>query len=199
MGVSAERGPAQAERGDCPTIVSYFIVMVPDEYGSSFFFWIRVFLSDCRRCCRLNLCNIGSGLDAQQRSRHLRSNRIVPARILSSRPPPSPQAFQRHLSGLLWFSLVGCLAPIPFYFLARRFPLSFYRYINVPVFFAGLGPMPPAYGITYISWVCGFIFNFVVRRFHFRWLWLMRYNYPAALDSELALSMITIFFALGLF
>jgi OPT family small oligopeptide transporter len=102
-------------------------------------------------------------------------------------------------SGLLWFLLVGFLAPIPFFFLARRFPLSFYRYINIPVFFAGLSSIPPASGINYVSWVLfGFIFNFVIRRFHFRW-W-MRYNYilSAALDSGLALSMVTIFFSLGL-
>jgi hypothetical protein len=100
---------------------------------------------------------------------------------------------------LLWFFLIGILAPIPFYFLARRFPLSFYRYINIPVFFAGLGAMPPASGINYVSWVLwGFVFNFVVRRFHFRW-W-MRYNYilSAALDSGFALSLLIIFFALGL-
>jgi len=102
-------------------------------------------------------------------------------------------------SALLWFFLIGILAPIPFYFLARRFPLSFYRYINIPVFFAGLGAMPPASGINYVSWVLwGFVFNFVVRRFHFRW-W-MRYNYilSAALDSGFALSLLIIFFALGL-
>lgn len=102
-------------------------------------------------------------------------------------------------SSLLWFILVGFFAPIPFYFLARRFPLSFYRYINIPVFFAGLGAIPPASGINYVSWVMvGFIFNFVIRRFYFRW-W-MRYNYilSAALDSGLALSAITIFFSLGL-
>jgi len=102
-------------------------------------------------------------------------------------------------SGLLWFFLVGFLAPIPFFFLARRFPLSFYRYINIPVFFAGLSAIPPASGLNYISWVFfGFIFNFVIRRYHFRW-W-MRYNYitSAALDSGLILCLLTVFFALGL-
>jgi OPT family small oligopeptide transporter len=102
-------------------------------------------------------------------------------------------------SPLLWFLLVGFLGPVPFYFLARRFPLSFYRYINIPVFFAGLGAMPPASGINYVSWVLfGFLFNFVIRRLYFRW-W-MRYNYilSAALDSGLALCTLTIFFTLGL-
>jgi len=77
--------------------------------------------------------------------------------------------------------------------------LSWWRYINVPVFFAGLGAMPPASGINFISWtLCGFIFNYVIRRFHFRW-W-MRYNYilSAALDAGVAMSMIVVFFSLGL-
>jgi OPT family oligopeptide transporter len=102
-------------------------------------------------------------------------------------------------SGLLWFFPIGILSPIPFYFLARRYPLSWWRYINVPVFFAGLGAMPPASGINYISWVlCGFIFNYLIRRFHFRW-W-MRYNYilSAALDAGVAIGMIVVFFTLGL-
>jgi OPT family small oligopeptide transporter len=102
-------------------------------------------------------------------------------------------------SGLLWFFPVGILAPIPFYFLARRYPLSFYRYVNIPVFFAGLAAMPPASGINYASWVLtGFIFNYVIRRFHFRW-W-MRYNYilSAALDAGVAFGMVVVFFGLGL-
>ncbi|KAF9015044.1 OPT oligopeptide transporter protein-domain-containing protein [Cyathus striatus] len=102
-------------------------------------------------------------------------------------------------SPLLWFFLVGTLAPIPFYFLARRFPLSFWRYINIPVFFAGLGAIPPGTGINYISWaVTGFLFNYVIRRYHFRW-W-MRYNYilSAALDAGVALAIIVIFFCLQL-
>ncbi|EAU93222.2 glutathione transporter [Coprinopsis cinerea okayama7 len=100
-------------------------------------------------------------------------------------------------SGLLWFFLVGAILPIPFYFLARRFPLSIWRYINIPIFFASLGAMPPASGINYISWaLTGFIFNYVIRRFHFRW-W-MRYNYilSAALDAGLGIGMIIVFFTL---
>jgi hypothetical protein len=57
--------------------------------------------------------------------------------------------------------------------------------------------MPPASGINYISWLLtGFIFNYCIRRFRFRW-W-MRYNYilSAALDGGVALSMATVFFTL---
>ena len=97
-------------------------------------------------------------------------------------------------AGLLLFFPIGILLPIPFYFLARRYPLSFWRYINIPVFFAGLGAMPPASGINYISWaLTGFIFNYLIRKFHFRW-W-MRYNYilSAALDAGSAIAGILLF------
>jgi hypothetical protein len=97
----------------------------------------------------------------------------------------------------MWFFLIGAAAPIPFYFLARRFPLSFWRYINIPVFFAGVSAMPPATGINYSSWIMtGFVFQWWMRRFHFRW-W-MRYNYilSAALDAGVAIGFIAIFFML---
>lgn len=67
----------------------------------------------------------------------------------------------------------------------------------MPVFFAGLGQLPPATGINYSSWaMVGCFFQWFMRRFHFRW-W-MRYNYilSAALDSGIALSLIFIFFCL---
>ncbi|RDB28960.1 Glutathione transporter 1 [Hypsizygus marmoreus] len=100
-------------------------------------------------------------------------------------------------SALCWFFAVGGLLPLPFYLLARRYPLSFWRYINVPVGLAGLGALPPATGINYASWaIVGFIFNYFIRRYHFRW-W-MRYNYilSAALDAGVVIALIVIFFAI---
>jgi hypothetical protein len=97
---------------------------------------------------------------------------------------------------LLYFFLIGAILPVPFYLLARRYPLSFWRYINIPVFFAGIQGIPPATGINYASWaLTGFVFNFLIRRYHFRW-W-MRYNYilSAALDAGVALSIVVVFFA----
>ncbi|OBZ80073.1 Glutathione transporter 1 [Grifola frondosa] len=98
---------------------------------------------------------------------------------------------------ILWFFLLGAILPIPFYFLARRYPLSYFRYVNFPVFFAGLGSMPPATGINYSSWaMVGAFFQWFMRRFHFRW-W-MRYNYilSAALDTGVAVGLILVFFFL---
>jgi hypothetical protein len=99
----------------------------------------------------------------------------------------------------MWFFLVGALAPIPFYFLARRFPLSIWRYVNMPIFFAGVAAIPIANPMNYAAWgITGYIFNYVLRRHRFRW-W-MRYNYilSAALDAGVALATIFIFFVLQL-
>ncbi|KAF7320173.1 OPT oligopeptide transporter [Mycena kentingensis (nom. inval.)] len=100
-------------------------------------------------------------------------------------------------NALLYGFLFGFLAPIPFYYLARRYPLSIFRYVNIPVFCGGIGAVPAAPIFAYAAWgLTGFIFNFVIRRRHFRW-WL-RYNYilSAALDAGVAIALIIIFFAL---
>ncbi|KAJ7693632.1 glutathione transporter [Mycena rosella] len=112
---------------------------------------------------------------------------IGPARLFSAGGMYNP---------LLYGFLFGALAPIPFYYLARRYPLSYWRYINIPVFCGGVGAIPAASAYNYAAWaLTGFIFNFVVRRRHFRW-W-MRYNYilSAALDAGVALCLIVMFFA----
>ncbi|KAJ7098653.1 OPT oligopeptide transporter [Mycena belliarum] len=112
---------------------------------------------------------------------------IGPARLFSAGGMYNP---------LLYGFLFGALAPIPFYYLARRYPLSYWRYVNIPVFCGGVGAIPAASAYNYAAWaLTGFVFNFVVRRRHFRW-W-MRYNYilSAALDAGVALSILVIFFA----
>ncbi|KAJ6486438.1 OPT oligopeptide transporter protein-domain-containing protein [Mycena vitilis] len=64
---------------------------------------------------------------------------------------------------LLYGFLFGAIAPIPFYFLARRYPLSYWRYINIPVFCGGVGSIPAASAYNYAAWaVTGFVFNFVI-------------------------------------
>jgi len=115
---------------------------------------------------------------------------VGPARLFS--------VGQRY-DAILIFFLIGAILPIPFYILARRYPLSLWRYINIPVFFASPNAMPPASGINYSSWaLVGFIFNFLIRRYRLRW-W-MRYNYilSAALDAGVAISMVLIFFTVML-
>jgi OPT oligopeptide transporter protein len=87
--------------------------------------------------------------------------------------------------------------PIPFYYLARRYPRSHWRYVNIPVATIAAASVPPLSGINIISWVLvGFFFQFYMRRHHFRW-W-MRYNYllSSALDAGVIIGLVVIFFTL---
>lgn len=102
-------------------------------------------------------------------------------------------------SPMLWFFLVGAIAPFITYFMTKRYPRSLWRYVNMPIIFAGSGMIPPATALNYLSWgTVGFIFNKFIRN---RWRgWWMHYNYvtSAGMDTGLALSTIIIFFCLTL-
>lgn len=54
--------------------------------------------------------------------------------------------------GLQWFWLVGAVAPVFVWLLARRSPRSFWRYIHVPLILGGSGFLPPATTYIYL-WV----------------------------------------------
>jgi hypothetical protein len=99
----------------------------------------------------------------------------------------------------VWFFIIGALAPIPFYFLARRYPRSPWRYVHIPVALVGFDAVPPLTGLNFTSWfMVGFIFQWFMRRFHFRW-W-MRYNYllSTGLDFGVLFGLVVIFFTLQL-
>src|SRR5258708_1575918 len=112
----------------------------------------------------------------------------------------------RHIFGsggmyrpLLWFFLIGALAPAIPWALAKRFPEKkhWFKYINMPVIFMGTGNIPPATAVNYIpASIVGFIFNYVIRRRKFDW-W-SKYNYvlSAGLDSGVAISSVLIYFIL---
>ncbi|KAF8525148.1 OPT oligopeptide transporter [Hysterangium stoloniferum] len=101
--------------------------------------------------------------------------------------------------GALWFFFIGAVLPIPFYYAAKRWPTSIFKYINIPIFFFGPAIIPPASGVNIASWaLVGFIFQSWIRRTHFRW-W-MRFNYilSAALDAGVAVGVLLVFFSLQL-
>lgn len=102
-------------------------------------------------------------------------------------------------ASLQWFWLVGALAPVATWLIARRWPKSFWRYINMPVIFGGAGALPPATVYIYLCWgMVGTFFNYFIKRRYTGW-WL-QYNYilSAALDCGLILSTLLIFFTLYL-
>jgi OPT family oligopeptide transporter len=50
---------------------------------------------------------------------------------------------------MLFFFLIGAVAPIPFYILARRYPNGRWKYINTTLFFFSTASIPPATAIKY--------------------------------------------------
>ncbi|KAF9071482.1 OPT oligopeptide transporter protein-domain-containing protein, partial [Rhodocollybia butyracea] len=97
---------------------------------------------------------------------------------------------------LLYFFLIGGIAPFISWIINKRYPNSFFQYIN-PVIFNGTQLLPPATGINYVPWaIVGFIFQYVIRRRNFSWWTKYNYVLSAALDSGLAMSVIFIYFTL---
>ncbi|OLL23475.1 Sexual differentiation process protein isp4 [Neolecta irregularis DAH-3] len=99
---------------------------------------------------------------------------------------------------LLYFLLLGALAPIIVHFFAKRFAKNWMHMIYTPLFFGAL-LVPPLTARNYISWsVVGFIFNYVVKR---RFLsWWSKYNYvlSAALDTSMLFAALAIFLCTSL-
>jgi OPT family small oligopeptide transporter len=110
---------------------------------------------------------------------------IGPSRIFSA-----GHLYYGTLSGFI----IGVVLPIPGWFLARKYPNRWYKYINWPIILGGVGQVPPATGYNFTMWgLIGFIFQYVVRRRYFNW-W-SKYNYvlSAALDSGTSLSIFIAF------
>ncbi|ROW13878.1 hypothetical protein VPNG_03634 [Cytospora leucostoma] len=102
-------------------------------------------------------------------------------------------------SSLQWFWLLGAVTPILAWFLARKYPMSMWRYVHIPLLFGGSGYLPPATVYIYLCWgLVGIVFNWYIKRRMNGW-WL-RYNYitSAALDTGLIVSTIIVFFGLYL-
>ena len=102
-------------------------------------------------------------------------------------------------NGLMYFFIAGAISPPFFYMLARMFPKSNFRYVNMPLIFGGSGMIPPATTINYTTWgIVGFVFNKVIKNKYRGW-W-SNYNYltSAGLDTGLAICTILIFLTLQL-
>ncbi|TVY43677.1 Glutathione transporter [Lachnellula subtilissima] len=101
-------------------------------------------------------------------------------------------------SGIMYFFIIGPVVTLLVWLVYRRYPNSWVRYINVPIFFNAAGNIPPANTTQYSLWfIFGFLFNHLIRRRAFAW-W-KRYNYllQAAMDTGTALATIIIFFCLS--
>jgi hypothetical protein len=89
--------------------------------------------------------------------------------------------------------------PIIIYLIAGTFPRSKARFVSAPIFFSGMGQLPPAIPLSYLSWsLVEFAFQKFIRNRYRGW-W-MRFNYitSAGLDVGLAIATIVIIAALNL-
>ena len=86
--------------------------------------------------------------------------------------------------GLVFFFLVGVLAPLFQWILHKKFGIGFLKYINFPAAFYSASHIPPATPVNYTLFVfiC-FIFNYIIRRRHFDW-WA-KYNCESLRDESL--------------
>ncbi|KAK7276982.1 hypothetical protein RIF29_18131 [Crotalaria pallida] len=99
---------------------------------------------------------------------------------------------------LNWFFLIGMLAPVPVWLLARKFPNhKWIELINMPIIFGGAGGIPPARPVNYIMWgAAGIFFNFYVYRKFKAWWARHTYILAAALDAGIAFTGVLLYFAL---
>ncbi|KAH6897285.1 OPT oligopeptide transporter protein-domain-containing protein [Thelonectria olida] len=102
-------------------------------------------------------------------------------------------------SGLFLFFIIGAVAPIIFYFAAKKWPKSPAKYLMAPLIFGGAGAIPPATPLNYLSWgMVGFVFQFWIKKRHFKWWSRLNFLTSSALDLGLALATLVIFFAFTL-
>ena len=97
-----------------------------------------------------------------------------------------------------WWFLLGAVAPLPVYALARIYPdKKWIKLINVPVILGATMSMPPARAVNYIMWgIAGVFFNMYVFRVHKKWWARHAYVLAAALDAGVAFMGILLFLAL---
>jgi OPT family oligopeptide transporter len=98
---------------------------------------------------------------------------------------------------LVWAFLVGAVAPIVLWYLARNQRKSILRKVNLAVVFGSLSWIPPATGLNFSVWgiVC-YVFNYEIRRRKTAWWKKYNMTLSAALDSGLAVGLVVIFFGI---
>jgi len=97
-------------------------------------------------------------------------------------------------SPLLWGFLVGVFLPIPFYFLARRYPQSAWKYVHVPAMLAGcLGWAPFNLSNILPGTYFAVLFQSYIKRHYLAWWMKYTYVLATALTTGIAISGVFIF------
>ncbi|XP_019179271.1 PREDICTED: oligopeptide transporter 5-like [Ipomoea nil] len=97
-----------------------------------------------------------------------------------------------------YFFLVGLLAPIPVWYLGRKYPEKrWVSLINMPILISGAGGIPIVKSVNYVCWFAvGLYFNLYVYRKHKGWWARHNYILSAGLDVGVAFMAILCYFTL---
>lgn len=107
--------------------------------------------------------------------------------------------FSQPFQFVLWGLLAGGLLPLIVWLSYKWTKARWLLYINAPLIFASMSYAPDSMSINFTCWfMVGFIFQFWLRRYRFRW-W-SKYNFVTAdaLDLGTVASELLIFFAIQL-
>ena len=98
-----------------------------------------------------------------------------------------------------WFWFIGFAAPVIQFFVARRYPKSFLRFVFFPAIFGASGLIPPATVWYLLCWACmGLVFNWGIKRAYKGWWTNYNYVVSGALDIGTAFCIVVTALALGL-
>ncbi|KAK5059812.1 hypothetical protein LTR84_009695 [Exophiala bonariae] len=102
-------------------------------------------------------------------------------------------------NNLQWAFLVGAILPLPSWFITRRYPKSFVRFIHIPVILFGCMALVP-YNFSFIwpAFIFGFIFNFYIKRRHLAWWQKYAYVLTTSFRGAIAIAAIIIFLTVQL-
>lgn len=98
---------------------------------------------------------------------------------------------------LLWFFLIGAVAPVPVWYMAKRRNPGVWKYINVPVFVSGAlnwSPYNMSYAIPMLY--CSLFMNGYVKRRYFPWWNKYRWVLATALSASIGIFGFIWFFAI---
>lgn len=102
-----------------------------------------------------------------------------------------------HYRPITYFIPIGVALPIITFYFAKRWPMSFWRYFNAPVFFGGaLGWAP--YNWTYIhgSFILGVVFNFFIKRRAQGWWGRYAYVMSGSFQAAVGIGALVMYFCL---
>ncbi|CDK24233.1 unnamed protein product [Kuraishia capsulata CBS 1993] len=101
--------------------------------------------------------------------------------------------------GTLFFFIIGAILPIINWLILKKWPNSYVKYLNWPVFFSGTNMIPPATPYNYGSYcVVGIFFGWFIKKKWFHWWSKYNYSLSAGLDIGLAWSSLLIFLTISL-